>query len=71
MKKLVKVKLNMITKECIIDCYKFMYWLNTTETFTVSADDAHLIEQFEKLNDITINIYSLDKEAHEPEFKKK
>ena len=30
---LVKVKLNMITKEYIIDCYKLMFWLNTTETF--------------------------------------
>ena len=41
-----------------------MTWLNATETFPVNADDAHLIEQFENLNDITINIYSLDKEAY-------
>ena len=46
-----------MTKEYIIDCTKFMCWLNTTETFPVNADDAHLIEQFENLNDITINIY--------------
>ena len=48
-----------------------MAWLNTTETFPVNADDAHLIEQFENLNEITTNVYSLDKEAYEPECKKK
>jgi len=68
---LVKVKLDYMTKEYIIDCTKFMCWLNTTETFPVNADDAHLIEQFENLNDITINIYSLDKEAYEPDCIKK
>ena len=48
-----------------------MSWLNTTKemsfSFPVNADDAHLIEQFEILNNITINIYTLDKEAYEPE----
>ena len=68
---LTKIKLNMITKEYIIDCYKLMSWLNTTDTFPINADDAHLIEQFEELNDITINIYTLDKEAYELDCKKK
>ena len=54
-----------------VDCHKLMSWLNTTETFPVNADDAHLIEQFEILNNITINIYTLDKEAYEPECKQK
>ena len=30
---LTKVKHNMMTKEYIIDCYKLMSWLNTTDTF--------------------------------------
>ena len=41
-----------------------MTWLNITETFPVNADDTNLIEQFEELNNITINIYTLDKEAY-------
>ena len=48
-----------------------MQWLNTTETFPVNADNPHLIEQFENLNDITINVYSLDKDAYIPECTKK
>ena len=51
-----------------------MIWLNTTKemsfSFQVNADDAKLIEQFEILNNITINIYTLDKEAYEPEGSK-
>ena len=65
----------MVTREYMIDCNKFMSWLNTTNemsfSFPVNADDAHLIEQFETLNNITINIYTLDKEAYEPEGTKK
>ena len=56
---LANVKLNMISREYIIDCHKLMSWLNTTKTFPVNADDAHLIEQFEILNNITINITHL------------
>ena len=48
-----------------------MQWLNTTDTFPVNADSPHLIEQFENLNDITINVYSLDKDAYDPECTKK
>ena len=52
-----KVKLDNTPKEYIIDCIKYMQWLNTTEeisfSFPVNADNPHLIEQFENLNDIT------------------
>ena len=72
---LSKVDQKIVTREYMIDCHKFMSWLNTTNemsfSFPVNADDAHLIEQFETLNNITINIYTLDKEAYEPEGTKK
>ena len=67
---LPKVKLDKTSREYIIDCIKLMQWLNTTETFPVNADNPHLIEQFENLNDITINVYSLDKDAYIPECTK-
>ena len=37
-----------------------MQWLNTTETFPVNADNPHLIEQFENLNDITITVFHFE-----------
>ena len=62
----------MVPKEYIIDCLKNMVkQLNTTDIFPVNADDANFIEQFENLNDITIHIYSLDKEAYDTECKQK
>ena len=53
---LEKVKQNTVTRGYIIDCHKLMSWLNTTETFPVNADDAHLIEQFEILNNTVRSI---------------
>ena len=53
------VKLNKFTREYIYDCCRFMKMLDNSSMFTINADDADLIKQFEELNGVTINIFYL------------
>ena len=58
-------------KEYISECGDFAHYLNHSTLFPVNADDAELIENFEKLNNVTMNIFALNQEAYSEDCTKK
>ncbi len=59
------------TKNYFDQCEAFKMMLNGSSFIPVNADNAELIKQFETLNNLTINIYYLDKDAYDEKGKKK
>ena len=58
-------------KEYILECRAFVVYLNQLSLFPVNADDEELIRDFEKLNGVTINIFTLNQEAYSEDCTKK
>jgi len=52
-------------------CSEFAKYLNASSMFPLKADYVDLINDFEKLNQLTINIFSLNKKASNPDCKKR
>ncbi len=59
------------TRKYFNNCELFMNILNNSSFIPVNADNAELIKQFETLNNLTINIHHLDKDAYDEKGKKK
>jgi len=59
------------TKEYASDCKDFKDYLNQLTIFPINADDSELIGEFEKLNGVTINIFTLNQEAYSEDCTKK
>lgn len=55
----------------INDCWGFREYLRNISMFPINADDEELIREFEKLNGVTINIFTLNQEAYTEDCKKK
>ncbi len=59
------------TRNYLNICEVFLKKLNRSSFIPVNADNAELIKQFETLNNLTLNIYHLDRDAYDEKGKKK
>ncbi len=72
MEMLIKVSEMVNIQKNILKIVKSLRrFLNGSSFIPVNADNAEIIKQFETLNNLTINIYYLDKDAYDEKGKKK